>query len=156
GCSLPNASLTNCINPTGSPTSPDRLNSSWGSRQLIETTGKGRYDAGYVQFDKKFNGNFTVGLNFTYSANYSDAEEAFNDISSSNSIAASSPQTPQDFLNYRNEWSRSVFDRPERLAVHYMYAIPWFSNSPRTLRNIFSGWRVSGFSDFQSGQPFTI
>src|SRR5262249_7987086 len=115
GCNLPAATLSTCIDPTGFPKSPDRLNPLWGSRQLLETTGKGKYDAAYIQFDKRFKGSFTVGFNYTYSANFSDAEEALNDSTTTNGIAPSSMPTPQDFLNYRSEWSRSVFDRPQRL-----------------------------------------
>src|SRR5262249_31377745 len=71
-------------------------------------------------------------------------------------ITDSSPQVPQDYFNYRNEWSRSVFDRPHRFVIHYVYELPWFGNSPAALRHIFGGWQISGFTEYQSGQPFTI
>jgi len=74
-------------------------------------------------------------------------------------ITNSSPQIPQDFFNYRNEWSRSAFDFPHRFAIHYSYEVPWFrsgSLNTAVMRQIFHGWSLSGFSDLQSGQPFTI
>jgi hypothetical protein len=52
---------------------------------------------------------------------------------------------PPSFPNFRNEWSRSVFDRPHRFVIHYVYEIPWLG-----------GWQISGFTEAQSGQPFTI
>ncbi|PYS17155.1 MAG: hypothetical protein DMG15_00130 [Acidobacteria bacterium] len=65
---------------------------------------------------------------------------------------------PQDFFNYRNEWSRSAFDRPHRFAMHYLYEVPWFSSgrAHEALGRIFGSWQISGSVDAQSGQPFTI
>jgi hypothetical protein len=128
-----------------------RLNPNWGPRQLLETTAKGEYHAGYVKFDKRMSQGLLIGANYTWSSNFSDSDEPFG----GNDVVTSSPQTPQSFSNFRSEWGRSAFDRPHRLAVHYVYEIPWFSSLPR-LNHVFGGWQVSGFTEFQSGQPFTI
>src|SRR5262249_27521406 len=79
-------------------------------------------------------------------------------ISGVDDIALSTPVVPQDFFNFRNEWSRSVFDRPHRFVVHYIYEVPWFSSAwaGGALNRIFGGWQISGFTEAQSGQPFTI
>ena len=128
-----------------------RLNPSWGPRQLLATDAKGEYHAGYVKFDKRMSRGLVLGANYTWSANFSDNDEPFG----ANDVVTSSPQVPQNFFNYRNEWSRSAFDRPYRFAIHYLYDIPWF-NSAAALRPIFGGWQIAGFTEFQSGQPFTI
>ena len=132
-----------------------RLNPFWGSRTLIESTAKAEYHAGYIQFDKRMSNGLMVGGNYTYSANFSDNDEAF----VATDLSDSSPQIPQNFFNLRNEWSRSAFDRPHRFAVHYTYEIPWFKGGFATnpiVSRVFAGWRMSGFTEFQSGQPFTI
>lgn len=140
---------------TGNPNPPgfsiSRLNPSWGPRLLLETAAKGVYHAAYLKFDKRMSKGLLIGANYTWSANFSDNDEAFG----GNDIVASSPQVPQNFFNYRNEWSRSAFGRPHRLAVHYIYEIPSFSREP-ALERIFGGWQVAGFTELQSGQPFTI
>ena len=82
----------------------------------------------------------------------SDNDEPLGDTN----ITNSSPQTPEDFFNYKKEWSRSVFDRPHRFVVHYLYEIPSFSSGGQVLRNILGGWAISGWTELQSGQPFTI
>ncbi len=139
---------------TGNPNSVTvlRLNPGWGPRVLLETAAKGEYHAGYLKFDKRMSKGVLVGLDYAWSANFSDNDEAF----SLNDIVSSSPQVPQDFFNFRNEWSRSAFDRPHRLAVHYLYEIPWFSPAQKVFGRIFGGWQISGSVDAQSGQPFTI
>jgi hypothetical protein len=129
-----------------------RLNPAWGARNLLETSANGEYHAGYLKFDKRMSRGLLLGANYTWSANFSDNDEAF----TSADISPWSSQLPQDFFNVRNEWSRSAFDRPHRFVVHYVYEIPWFSSSPAALRQVFGGWQMSGASEFQSGQVFTI
>ena len=146
------SNLTTCQNPA-----PSRLNPAWGVRQSLETTGQASYNGAYVQVSGRTHFGLRFGANYTWSTNLSDSEEFSNDSGSTDGgLASSSPQVPQDFLNRRNEWSRSVFDRPHRATFNYNYDIPWFRSGPVVLNHIFNGWRLSGFTELQSGQPFTI
>ncbi|MBI3939669.1 MAG: TonB-dependent receptor [Acidobacteria bacterium] len=132
-----------------------RVNPNWGARTLIESSALAEYHAMILRLDKRLSRGLVLGANYTWSANFSDNDESL----AVNDITLSSPQTPQDFFNFKNEWSRSVFDRPHRFVVHYQYDIPWFgaagANTP-FLRHVFSGWQISGYTEAQSGQPFTI
>jgi len=149
--------LGTCQDPTGFPASPSRLDPSIASRTLIEATGQSTYNAGYVQVDKRLSRGLQFGANYTWSTNISDSEEVFGDSTPTDGgIAASSPPLPQDFLNRRGEKSRSVFDRPHRFTIHETYAIPFFPTASKALKLIFSDWQISGFTELQSGQPFTI
>ena len=150
-------SMPACQDPGAYPTSPSRLNPAWGVRQSLETTGEASYNGVYVQFSGRSHFGLRFGANYTWSTNLSDSEEFSNDSGSSDGgLASSSPQVPQDFLNRRNEWSRSVFDRPHRATFNYNYDVPWLRTGPAVLEHIFNGWRLSGFTELQSGQPFTI
>jgi hypothetical protein len=141
---------------TGSASSVaiQRLNPNWGPRTLLEAAAKAEYHAGYVKFDRRLSKGLLVGANYTWSANFSDNDEAFG----SNDVVASSPQVPQSFFNYRNEWSRSAFDRPHRFVAEYLYEVPWFASgwAGEKLRRVLGGWQMSGIVEAQSGQPFTI
>src|SRR5262249_24900618 len=132
-----------------------RLNPTWGARTLIESTAKGAYEAGYIKFDRRMSRNLMLGANYTFSGTWSDNDELISGITD---ITNSSSAVPEDFFNYRKEWSRSAFDRPHRFAVTYLYNIPWVSSgwASASLAKIFGGWQVSGFTEAQSGQPFTI
>jgi hypothetical protein len=131
-----------------------RLNPNWGSRTLLTSTAEAAYQAGYIKFDRRMTKRLMIGANYTYSGTWSNNDEAFGALD----ISPSTPQTPEDYLNVRKEWSRSIFDRPHRLAVTYTYAVPWFSSgwAGGSLSRIMGGWQVTGFTDAQSGQPFTI
>jgi outer membrane receptor protein involved in Fe transport len=137
----------------GNNVSVRRLNPAWGPRNRIETAAKGEYHAGYLKFDRRMSRGLLLGASYTWSATFSDNDEAM----AGNDILASSPPVPQDSFNYRAEWSRSAFDRPHRFVVHYVYEIPWFrSPGAGILAKVLGGWQVSGVTEFQSGQPFTI
>ena len=118
-------------------------------------TALANYNAMYVKLDKRLSHGLTLGGNFTWSANLSDNDESLG----VGDITNWSPQIPQDYFNYKNEWSRSAFDVPYRFALYYAYEIPWVSapslNGP-VMKRIFRGWSLNGFTDYQSGQPFTI
>ncbi len=132
-----------------------RLNPAWGSRVSIESTAIGNYNSMFVRYDRKFNRGLLFGANYTWSANLSDNDESLGVAA----ITNSSSQVPQDYFNYRLDYARSVFDRPHRVVFHYNYDIPWFSKgaaSAPVLKRIFGGWMITGFSEWQSGQPFTI
>ena len=129
-----------------------RLVPAWGSRVSIEATALGVYNSIYLKFDKRLSQGLQVGANYTFGANHSDNDESLGVAD----ITNSSPQIPQDFFNYRPEWSRSAFDVPHRVAFYYSYQIPWFAGGGSVLRHIFADWIVSGYTDFQSGQPFTV
>ncbi len=132
-----------------------RENPAWGARVTIEASAKGRYDAMYLKLDKRLSSGLSIGGNYTFSANLSDNDESLG----VGDIVGSSPQVPQDYKNYRNEWSRSVFDRPQRIAAYWNYVLPYMTASwaqNPVLKGVMKGWQFSGQMDAQSGQPFTI
>jgi hypothetical protein len=129
-----------------------RLQPAWGSRITIESTALANYNAMYVKLDKRLSGGLTIGGNYTWSKNLSDNDESLGVAA----ITNSSPQVPQDYFNYRNEWGRSAFDVPHRFSVYYSYTLPSLSGRNALLRRVAGGWGLSGFTEAQSGQPFTI
>jgi hypothetical protein len=50
----------------------------------------------------------------------------------------------------------SDFDRPQRLVVSYVYALPFLRNSTGVAHAALGGWQVSGVTTFQSGLPFSV
>ncbi len=130
-----------------------RLNPNIGPRITIESTALADYNALFVKFDKRFANNFLVGANYTWSKTLSDNDESLGVAA----ITGSSPQVPQNFFDFRQEHSLSVFDRPHRFVAHYQWDSPWFKkSSSAVLRHILGDWSLTGFTEFQSGQPFTI
>lgn len=129
-----------------------RLNPLWGPRTTIESTALGNYNAMFVRYDRKFSRGLVLGANYTWSANLSDNDESLG----VGAITDSSSQVPQDYFNYKLDWARSVFDRPHRFVAHYSYEIRLARAANPFVKHVLGGWMVTGFSEWQSGQPFTI
>jgi hypothetical protein len=131
-----------------------RLFPQYGSRVMIQATSESEYHGVYVSMNRRWSEGLQFGVAYTYSSYYSDGDESL-----ALGFTGGSPQIPQDYANLDAEWSRSVFDRPHRLVVNWIYEVPWFeggfAGSP-VMRQIFSGWQLSGVMQTQSGQPFTI
>jgi hypothetical protein len=150
---------TTVINTKNSASIPGiqarRLNPAWGSRVLIESSANSEYHAGFVRLDKRVSHGLMFGVNYTYSANISESDEALGVTAFLNAISIN----PQNFFDARNERGRSIFDRPHRFAAHFIYDIPWLtapSVNNAVFRQVFVGWQLSGIIEFESGQPFTL
>ncbi len=132
-----------------------RLFPQFGSRVLVSTYGMSSYNAGYFSLNKRISNGLQFGTSYTWSHNISNNDESLG----VGAITAGSPQIPQDYLNTGAEKSTSAFDRTQRLVLNYIYEVPmlksgWAQNW--AARQVFGGWEISGFTSFQSGQPFTI
>ena len=132
-----------------------RLFPQYGSHVLIESNAIGNYNAVYAKLDKRLSRGLIVGFNYTYSKNMSNNDESLG----VGAITAGSPQIPQNFNDYRSEYALSAFDRPHRYVLYFNYDVPWFNHGmlgSGVMRRVFGGWTVNGFTEAQSGQPFTI
>ena len=132
-----------------------RLFPQFGSRTLIGTESTARYNAGYVNLNKRFSRGLAFGVAYTFSKLMDDNSESLG----VGAITGGSPQIPQDFLNRRPEWSLSAFDRRHRFVANFVYEVPappgeFFERGFG--RQVFGGWEIAGIVTRQSGQPFTI
>ena len=146
------------VRRTGSTTSipsvqARRLFPQYGSRVIIGSDNdfsKSQYHAGFVSLQKRMSHGLQFGVSYTRSQYKSDNDESLGVAA----ITGSSPQIPQDYANLDAEWSLSVFDRPHRFVVNYIYEIPGFKDG--FLKWVTDGWQLAGVTQFQSGQPFTV
>lgn len=127
-----------------------RVNPQLGSRVLIASTAKSQYHAGYVSINKRLSHGIQFGLSYTLSRLMSDNDESLGVAA----ITSGSPQIPQDFNRIGDEWSLSAFDRTHRFAANYLLELP--SPNSGFLKAVLGGWQLSGVTQGQSGQPFTI
>jgi hypothetical protein len=131
-----------------------RIFPQFGSRTLIASGAQSKYNAGYLQVRKRMSNNFSFDIAYTYSKLLSDNDESLN----VGGLSGTSPQVPQDFLNYKAEESLSVFDRTHRFVINYLYEVPLFGSLKNNAlaKLLLGGFQISGITSFQSGQPFTI
>lgn len=144
------------LNPNSIPTAnARRIFPQFGSRVLIAGTAQATYNAGYITLKKRFANGLLFDIAYTRSKLLSNNDESLG----VGAITGGSPQIPQDFSNIKAEKSLSAFDRPNRFVVNYLYEIPLLPGSffhSSVGKQIFGGFQISGITQFQSGQPFTI
>ena len=132
---------------------PSRVNDFIGALNLIETTGRSRYDA----FQAQLRGRLARERTFLYQVGYtlSRARDSVSDVFD----LAGSPALPQQSTtfsgtqtlsitggNFPGEYARSNYDTPHRVSYDMVWDI-----IPGQ-----SGLQLASTGMFQSGQPFTV
>ena len=109
-------------------------NDAYSIYHALQTTVSRRWGQGYFQ------------AAYTYSKNI--------DATSTGNTAFNTAYNDQS--NIHASRGISDFNRPQRLAVSYVYDLPVFAHSSGFRKTALGGWQVSGVSIFQSGLPFSI
>jgi hypothetical protein len=103
------------------------------------TNANSRYNSLQVSVLRQWASGLSFQLSYTYSKSMDD------DI------------TPYDsYAPLSAVWGDSTWDRTHILVMNYVYALPFFRNSAGWLGQTLGGWRVSGITTFESGEPLTI
>jgi hypothetical protein len=89
--------------------------------------------------------------------NYLQAAYTFSkniDATSTGNTAFNTAYNDQSNINA----SRGIsdFNRPQRLAVSYVYELPFFAHATGAKQALLGNWALSGVTIFQSGLPFSI
>jgi hypothetical protein len=106
----------------------------YGHYNSIQTTLSRRWSNGYIQ------AAYTFSRSTDASSSYNTA---FNTLFNNQ-------------LNLNGSRGLSDFDRTHRLAVSYLYNLPFYAKSKDLKGKIVGGWALSGVSVFQTGLPFSI
>jgi hypothetical protein len=73
----------------------------------------------------------------------------------------SGPYGVQDFYNFKNEWSLTSSNNPQRLSMSVSYELPFGAKKPLLAyqdwrRYLVDGWSLSTISSVQSGVPLAL
>jgi hypothetical protein len=108
------------------------------------------YHALIMSASRRFSEGLQFNTHYTYSRWYSNNDASL----AEGGTESGASQRPQSMFDYEAEWSRSVFDRPHRFAVSYVWEIP--GPDAGALGAALGGWQLSGVTQAQAGRPFTI
>ncbi len=109
------------------------------------------YHSGQFKLERSFRKGFLMRASYTYSKLIDNASEVFTTSGGSSRLA--------NFLNPRGDRGLSAFDRRQRLALTYVYEIPYVKRDGggwSILRAATRDWEISGTIQFQSGAPQTV
>lgn len=121
---------------------------------ILQSRGYSIYHAGQLNVTRRFNKGFGFNASYTFSKSI--------DIGSTDpgsTAASGKPDTPNfglvvqgDQRNLNANRALSDFDRPHRFSASFVWELPNFGSKSKFL----NGWQLSGFSQWQSGTPFSI
>jgi outer membrane receptor protein involved in Fe transport len=151
------------ITPAGyTGTISGRLDNLQGSRSIRTNGGSSIYHSGQLQLTRRFADNFTITGAYTWSKlidNFSDPFASTITTAASvfsfPSILRGLPGVPAGY-GERADRAVSLFDRPHRASITYVYEIPWQREQRGLLGHTLGGFQISGVTTFESGFPYTV
>ncbi len=126
-----------------------------GTAGLVEGNANSSFHSAQVSLTRRG----TPDLNYTLAYTWSK------DLDYSSSLHMSGPapwltlgelDVPQNSLDLKGEYGRSLFDSRHRFAASVTYAIPFARGFTGLSRAVFDGWQLSALSSVNSSTPFTV
>jgi Carboxypeptidase regulatory-like domain len=120
---------------------------SFGTIPLLESSGSSIYHGLLGRLERRFSGGLSLLASYTYG-------HAIDDSTGGN--------VTQDARDLHADRANSDFDARHRLAVSYVYELPFGRNKAigknwgSALNGMLGGWELSGIGTFQSGQPIFV
>ena len=135
------------------PSGP-RLYPQIGPRNIRASEGNSTYQAMQARADRRFAGGFQLTASYTWSKYLDSTSEGVGNQGLQEPDKQNRTSVAPLFGGLRLDRGLSEFDRPQRLTLVYLWAIP----GPRSgwWKYALGGWSVAGVTTFQSGTPFTV
>jgi Carboxypeptidase regulatory-like domain/TonB dependent receptor len=131
-----------------------RLYPNFGSADVRTSEGNSSYHALQARVDRRFARGFQLAASYTWSKFIDSTSDGIGGQSPQDADRQYRPSVPVSQGGLKLDRGLSDFDRPQRLTVAYLWAVP----GPRTgwSRYPLGGWEIAGITTFQSGTPFTV
>jgi hypothetical protein len=131
-----------------------RLYPDSGTVSAKTSEGNASYHALQTRFDRRFTHGFQLTASYTWSKFIDSTSEgaAFENRQQPGKMNLTSVPIMQGGLKL--DRGVSDFDRPQRLSIAYLWAVPGLRSG--WLRYALGGWQLAGITTFQSGTPFSV
>ena len=116
---------------------PTRLNTSFGQVSYTQNDRKSNYNALIVALRGRFN-------------------RAFFDASYTHSASKDDTQVYPTYINPHQYYAPSIWDSPNRFSLAWNYEFPGYDQGRGVIGRVTSGWKVSGTTIIQNGNPITV
>jgi Carboxypeptidase regulatory-like domain len=130
-----------------------RLYSTFGPTNATTSQGNSAYHALQTRLERRFVHGFQLTAAYTWSKFIDSTSDGVGDVEPQEA-GANFTSIPISLGGLKLDRGVSDFDRPQRLTIAYLWAIP----GPRSgfWKYTLSGWSTGGITTFQSGTPFTV
>jgi hypothetical protein len=116
--------------------------------------GNASYQALQARLDRRFTHGFQLAASYTWSKFIDSTSEGVGYQNSQQPDRQNRTSIPIMQGGLKLDRGVSDFDRPQRLTLAYLWAVP----GPRSgwSKYPFGGWQIAGITTFQSGTPFSV
>ena len=131
-----------------------RLYPNFGTTDIRTSEGNSAYHALQARVDRRFAGGFQLSASYTWSKFLDSTSEGAGNQNVQQPDRMNRTSVPVSQGGLKLDRGLSDFDRPQRLTIAYLWAVP----GPRSgwWKYPLGGWSVAGITTFQSGTPFTV
>ena len=124
-----------------------------GSRLIRTNGGSSNYNALQVNLTRRFSNGLQFNAAYTRSKFIDNSSDVF--ATAGNGLPQQT-QLPSIFGGLTNDRSVSLYDRPNRFTLAYIYLLPWMKEQKGVVGHIVGGWNISGVTEVESGAPISI
>ncbi len=148
-------------NPNGTQSAGPRPYPGFGDIQFMENRIASSYNSLQLRLEKRFSSGLSALASYTWGKTLSDGADHLSTSAVGPGIDIGVYSVPQDPRNLRAERGPTEFDITHRLAISYIYELPWGHGRRwgqswgRPVNFILGNWQVSGIHVVQSGLPLT-
>ena len=120
-----------------------------GNVNVYESRAAAKYTALQARLERRFANGFSGLVSYTFQRTLTDLDF------SSVGAAVGAGAGLQTIKNIRANYGPSVFDRPHRLVVSWIYALPVFEGRHDLLGTVAGNWQIGAIGTFQDGPALT-
>lgn len=122
----------------------DRLNPTFGGINYRAMLARSKYHGIQLQVNKRYTRGFSGQVSYTWGKAYDDGSDV--------QVGA----LPVDARDLGLEWGPADFDVRHRVAINWLWAVPFMRDRPGLVGALLGGWQVNGVTALQSGFPFSV
>jgi hypothetical protein len=131
-----------------------RLYPAFGPADIRTSEGNSSYHALQARLDRRFAHGFQLAASYTWSKFIDSTSEGAGNMGLQQPDKQNRTSVPVMQGGLKLDRGLSDFDRPQRLTIAYLWAVP----GPRSGWGKYplGGWQIAGITTFQSGTPFSV
>ena len=122
----------------------DRLNPTFGGINYRAMLARSEYHGLQLQVNKRYASGWSGQVSYTLGKAMDDGSDV--------QVGG----TPVDARDLSLEWGPADFDVRHRLAINWLWEIPFFRERGGVAGALLGGWQVNGVTALQSGFPFNV
>ena len=136
------------------PTGTLRLYPDYGQVIVKTSEGNSSYHSVQARLDRRFAHGMQVSAAYTWSKMIDSTSDGVANTNDQDPAGGNLTSVPVMYGGLKLDRAVSDFDRPQRLTIASLWAVP----GPRSgwSTHVFGGWQLGGIATFQSGTPFSI